>query len=359
MKFSEGLIEIFVPIYLYQLGYSIQKIILYYFLVSLYFVLFSVWGAKIVSKIGAKHSILLSTPFLALYYLGLNFISYSNIIFIILPLILSLRTILYNYGFHLNYIEHSNASTRGKELSSLGILTNISTAIAPILAGFIIIYYGFNVLFVIGFFILLLSTLPLFMTKDIHKEIKISSKSIFKYVTKKENRPRILSFSGYAIESIIERTIWPIFLLLILVATEKVGALIGFTLLISIITFYYIGGKTDQQTKSKLIKSGTFLYFISWIGKILAHNPFGVFVADLYKNITQKLLYTPWSAKSYNMALKEKYFNFIVTREIIFNLSRVIVLPIIMIIFYIDFLPFVSTFLIAAISTLLYPLLSK
>src|SRR3989344_2213516 len=75
MTFADALINIFVPIYLYQLNYPIYKIIFFYFLVSLSFVIFSYHGAKIVSKIGVKHSILWSAPFLMIYYLGLRIIS--------------------------------------------------------------------------------------------------------------------------------------------------------------------------------------------------------------------------------------------------------------------------------------------
>ncbi|MBI5076827.1 hypothetical protein HZB94_00380 [Candidatus Falkowbacteria bacterium] len=61
--FGEGLISIFVPIYLFQIGYQVYSIIFFYFLSSFSFVLFSFWGAKIVARVGAKHSILISLPF--------------------------------------------------------------------------------------------------------------------------------------------------------------------------------------------------------------------------------------------------------------------------------------------------------
>jgi len=46
-------------------------------------------------------------------------------------------------------------------------------------------------------------------------------------------------------------------------------------------------------------------------------------------------------------------------REIIFNLSRIIVLPFIILLFYINVHPFQISFIIAALFTLLYPLLGK
>src|SRR3990167_7412628 len=81
ITFGEALIGIFVPIYLYKLGYEIYQILFFYFLLSFYFVIFSYISAKIVSKIGIKHSILFAMPFLIFYMLGLNFIESSVVIF--------------------------------------------------------------------------------------------------------------------------------------------------------------------------------------------------------------------------------------------------------------------------------------
>ena len=108
---ANSLIGLFVPIYLYQNQFSLYKIIIFFTLVSVFFLTFSITGAKVVSKIGIKHSMLLSTPFLAIYYLGLNF--FVEEMFYILPLFLAISMIFYNYGYHLNYIKHSNQKRLG------------------------------------------------------------------------------------------------------------------------------------------------------------------------------------------------------------------------------------------------------
>ena len=50
---------------------------------------------------------------------------------------------------------------------------------------------------------------------------------------------------------------------------------------------------------------------------------------------------------------------FIVTREIIFNLSRIVFLPLLMLVFYLNFHPFIISFILAALFSLLYPFLRK
>ncbi len=261
MTFGESLINIFVPIYLFSLGFKIYQILFFYFLVSLYFLVFSYIGAKIVSKIGDKHAILLSTPFLILYYMGLIYINSNNLIFLLLPLLLSLRMVLFNYGYHLNFINHSQKTKRGQELATFGIIILLATVFAPYL-GSIIANVNFTIVFIISSILITIGTTPLFFSKDKFEKIDFTSIGVFRKIFSKENKGNFISFSGYAIESIIGRTIWPIFLIIIVGTINKVGLLISASMLFSLLSFHFIGKLTDKVSKIKLLKIGTLLYFL-------------------------------------------------------------------------------------------------
>ncbi|MCK4800130.1 MFS transporter [Candidatus Parcubacteria bacterium] len=358
ITFGESLISIFVPIYLYILGYSIPVIIMFYFLVSLNFVIFSYFGARIVSKIGDKHSILFSAPFAILYYFGLLLLESNVIIFYLLPFLLAFRMIFYNYGYHLNFINHSKEKRRGKELALIGIITLIATATAPFLGG-ILATDHFSILFLLGAFLMMVGTLPLFLSKDKYEKINFSAKDLIRQITAKSERGNLISFSGYAMESIIGRTIWPIFLIIILQTTAKTGFIFSASMLISIFLFYFIGRITDKKNKIKLLKIGTAMYFFAWVGRIFANTSYKILFIDSYKNISEKVLHLPWSAHSYDLAIRKDRFSFLVSREIIFNLSRILFLPFIALIFWLDFNPFAISFFIAGLFSIGYAFIKK
>lgn len=358
MIFGESLINIFVPIYLYQAGFSVSSIITFYFLLSFSFVIFSYLGAKIVARIGVKHSILFSTPFIIFYYLGLSELNSFNWLFFILPVLLSLRMIFYNYGYHLNYIIHSNRKKRGRELSFIGIITIIMTIIAPLLGG-LLAAYSFKALFILGASLVVLGTLPLFITQENYETIEFTSKDLFKKIIGKKQRGNLISFSGYAIESVIGRVIWPVFLIIILRTTSRTGLIVTASMLLSMVVFYMIGKFTDKYDKIKLLKIGTLLYFFGWVGRIFASSSFRILLIDSYKNVSEKILHIPWEAHSYDLAAKENYFRFIVSREIIFNLSRIIVMPILILVFWLNFYPFIISFIIASGFSLGYLFINK
>jgi len=359
MGLAEGMIAIFVPIYLYKIGYSVHAIIYFYILASFYFVIFSFWGAKLVSKIGIKYSILLSTIFLISYYLLLNYIDKVNILFFILPLLMSFKMMCYNYGYHLNFVLNSDKNRRGRELSFIGIINTIVASLGPFIAGVIIVTLGFEFLFGLGVVILIIGALFLLISKWDYMPQKIELNNLFKYFKSKQNWRNFISFSGYAVESSINRQIWPIYLIILLASSDKLGLVISLSMLISIIVFYISGSLTDRYNKNKILLFLTGLHFLAWPLRLAVNSATTVVAVDSYKNIMEKFLRIPWQAVSYSIGEKQKIYLFIVSRELMFNLARVIVMPLLVLVFYIDFYPFIISFIIAAGFSLLFPALSK
>ncbi|HOX96772.1 MAG TPA: hypothetical protein PL066_00250 [bacterium] len=358
MTFGESLINIFVPIYLYFLGFSIFQILLFYFLSSVYFVVFSFWGSKITIKIGEKYAFLLSTPFLIAYYLGLIALKSYGVLFFVLPLLLSLRMIFFNYAYHLTYINHSQKHRQGRELAFLGILTLLATSAAPYL-GSIIATFNFSVLFILSAVLMFVGAVPLLFIKEKRLQIDFSLKSLLKKFIDAKELGNLISFSGYAIESLIGRAIWPIFLIMVIGTLNKTGLIISLSMLISLLAYHFIGKLTDKIDKIKLLKIGTILHALAWLGRIFVNAPYQILAVDSYKKLSEKVLQLPWEAHSYDLARRENRFEFIVYREIVFNLIRIMVLPVLMVVFAVNFYPFTVSFAVAGIFSLGYWFIKK
>jgi len=178
--FAQSLISIFVPIYLYNLGYSIPYILFFFFLISFSTVVVAYPIAKIVSKKGTKHAILFSTPFMIMYYLALLFLADYSFLFYLAPILVSLRGSLFNYGVHLDFVEHSESKKVGREVSLYFTLHLLAAALGPLIGGLLTAFFGFSVLFTVGTVILFFSVIPLFLTPDIFEEIPFTFKSLMK-----------------------------------------------------------------------------------------------------------------------------------------------------------------------------------
>jgi len=358
-NFALGLISIFIPIFLYDLGYSIPWILFFYFLLPLNTVLFGYRGARWVAKLGIKRSMLASIFLLFIQLAGLRYLQAWPLLFFILPTVQAFKAMFYNYSFNLNFIQHSDSGRRGKEVSSLQASALIASLLSPFLGGLVIKFFGFYVLFIIAAALLFVSIIPLALLKETYEKVNFSQGSMFKDIFSRSNRPVALSFSGFAVEEWIGYVIWPIFLTVIYLSTESIGAISSLTALVTFMVFYFVGKLSDKQDKRRLIKFGTFFYFFSWLGRIFATGFMSVLFIDTYKSITGYILRIPWTSYTYDLAARSNYFKFIVEREIIFDLSRVLVAPFIILIFIINYHPFVISFAVAAAFSLLYMSLNR
>lgn len=356
---AESMISLFVPIYLYSLHYSVVMIIFFFFICRAGSAIFSLPVAQAVAKAGAKHSVLISTPFLIVYYLGLHFLPQYPILFFILPLGITFRALFYNFGFGLNFVDHLDRKKIGSELSFLAILAIISTIISPLVAGLVIVYFGYSFIFIVGSILLFLSAIPLFLTKDNYRQVSFTWKDLSSLLSRRGNIGMVLSFTGYAIESEIGGVIWPIFLIMILGGVEQVGYLTAASSFVAILVLYFVGKITDRFDLRKMLNLGTLFYFLGWIGSLFADNSLKMAFVNFYKSVSGRFLILPWSSMFYKMMQRDTYFQLVVAQDFIFNASRLVIMPFIMAIFMFWQRPFVAVFIVAALFTLLYPFLNR
>ncbi|NTU98466.1 MFS transporter [Candidatus Falkowbacteria bacterium] len=359
MNFAIGLISVFIPIYLYDSGYSIPWVMLFYVLLPLYFVIFAYTGARIVARIGIKRSLLVSIILTIALFAGMRKVDTYPWLFWFLPLVYALKAMFYNYSFTLNFIQHSDRKHRGKQVSALQASALIASILSPFLGGVMITMFSFKLVFVIASVLMLASLVPLMFFKETYEKVTFGKGNLYKELFYKKNRPMVYSFTGFAVEEWIGYVIWPIFLSVVLGGVKAVGIVSSLSIGLTFVVIYFVGKITDKKDKREMIRLATVFYFFGLAGRIFADNFVSVLFVDTYKRITGQVLHIPWTSYTYDLAAKSDYFKFIVQREIIFDLSRVIVIPFIILIFVINFHPFAISFILAALFSLLYAALSK
>jgi len=114
-----SLISIFVPIYLYTLGYDIPSILLFFIVISMSHMLMSPVSAKISSKIGLKHCMLLSFLFYFLYYVMLSALGMENHIVYFTAALFGIAQALFWIPFHAFFLPLLMARKEAKRLPCL------------------------------------------------------------------------------------------------------------------------------------------------------------------------------------------------------------------------------------------------
>ncbi|NOQ37282.1 MFS transporter [archaeon] len=323
-SFALSLISIFVPIYILSVGYSFDYMILFFMIYYGCIGIFAPVSASLANRFGFKHIILFRTPLLIAFLLGLHNI--ENLMFS--PLILAafggFGSSLYWISINSIFAKYSDKIHRGTQTGKMVSLPQLAALAGPTLGGFISFIYGFKILFLVTSAIIIISVVPLFMTKETKPHINFSFR---KMINIKAN----LKYSGYftldGAKSVASVIFWPIFIYWGL-SGSTTGTGFAQTLTgIGVIAFtYYIGRQTDKKGKTSFIKKGAVFLALVWFARIFASSSFEFFIYSLLAGFFTVLIDVPFLAASFDQANKENPDEFVVFRDIFIGFGRFVFL---------------------------------
>jgi predicted MFS family arabinose efflux permease len=356
LDFAISAVGVFEPIYLYTLGFSVSKIILFFIAVyGLYFLLVPL-GGKIARSRGYEHSILFSTPFLILYFVSLFAIPYHPFFIVCAVVSLALQKMLYWPGYHADFARFGKDGARGKEISNLVMWDSLVMIVGPAFGGLVIATVGFKVLFVIAIFLILVSNIPLLLTPEKFQPVPFSYGESMKRLVAQENRRKLFAYMGYG-EEHLAGYLWPIFIFLAIGEYVSIGFLVSASVLVATVLTLYIGRMTDEGSRHEVLKIGVVFTFFTWIMRILVVSGVGIFMSDSLYRISRRTVGVPFAAIVYEDAKKGSIMNSIIFLQTALVLGKIVVSIAALVILY--FFPgnWMAIFLLGAAMTLLYALL--
>jgi len=294
-SFALSFIGVFIPIYLIQEGYAIASVFLFYAIASAVHAIVIIPAAKICSRYGFKHSILFSIPFLILALIGLYSLHLFAPLFYIVPMLFGMSGGLFWMGYHLDFTIFSNKKHRGKEISFAHILFMLFSAAGPFVGGLTVFFFGFKIMFMLSSVILLLSTIPLFISKDTHRSFKFSLEKPFE----KRKIKDLLAFLGLGIETSVGNVIWPIFIFFMIFGEKytSLGSVTTFSIVFSSIFITIIGRFSDKNRRLTL-KLGVAANALVWIVRTFVSTVSQVFIIDAFYGVTKISKNIPFEAVS-------------------------------------------------------------
>jgi len=356
MNLATSLISIFVPIYFYQIGFPIEKIILFFLLIAFYFFILNLFIHKIISNFGVKYSILLSIPFTVIYYLGVGYIEIYPFLFFILPLLTSLSEALLWVAYDLYFLKFSKEEFRGRQISYIYVVNIVTSIVGPLVGSLLIFNFGYNIVYFIVAGLALSSVFPLLIAGEFKDKYSFNYKNLLNFLLNRKNLGTNLSFLAYSVEFQIDILLWPVFIIMILKSVVDVGLLTSLTAFVSLIIVLIVGRLTDIKNKNYLIKIGSILTSFFWFLRIFVDTRIKIFFVDTFKKFSYNILLIPWEAHTYDIANKKNYLEYFIARQLIFKGGRIIILPLLILVFTLFNIKtaFIISFIISGFISLLY-----
>jgi MFS family permease len=252
-NFAFSMIAIFEPIYLYKLYNSISIVFLYYAVAYTIYLFVVPLGAKAAARYGFEHCIFYSIPFAILYFLSLSQIpSYGWLIFVSIPFLIIYKSLFWP-AYHTDFAHYSSLGFRGREMSTLSFILSVAVILGPILGGIILTKFGFEVLFVVVSIVSLISTVPLFITREKFKPHSFSYSQAFRRLLKPYKhykRKDSVAYFGYG-EELITVIAWPIFIFIIIKEFFLMGVIASVVIFLILIISLYAGMLSDILDKGR------------------------------------------------------------------------------------------------------------
>ncbi len=241
-----ALVNIFIPIYLYTITYSIKEIIVYYFILYIGEAILEYPAMKIIARFGPKHSIAFSLPFLVAHFWMLWTIPQYHWPLWLVALMASVAMGFFWQAYHYDFSKSKEKKRPTREISTLYMIIAILSALGPLVGGLIAGKFGIGSLFGLVTGLVLLTIFPLFVQKEPHIRHKTNLLKTLSGRTIKQ----IVAYGGNGIEVNTSMTFWPLFLFFIVGSYQAVGYVTAASLAITVLVTYLIGHIADRRSKT-------------------------------------------------------------------------------------------------------------
>ena len=270
---ASAMLGIFLPIFLYNLfDKNFQAVVIYYGSGYLFYGITVSFGVKFLNKFGFRNALRVSVILGMIFYIIFYFIDQNNFKYLI-PLsllILVFYRLLYWLPYHVNFAKFTNKKTRGRQVSVIEATRSVLGVFIPLIAGLILTYFNFDVLFVIAIILYFASGIPYLTIPRTRERFVWTFRETWKQFFSKKRRKTVLAYMADGSENIVGIVVWPIFIYQLLDGNYfKVGAISTLIIAISVIAQLFLGKYIDLKAKKeKVLKWGSLLYSFGWLVKI-------------------------------------------------------------------------------------------
>lgn len=343
-SFAKLLVEIFIPLILYNMSFTIKEIILFLILKYSFCLFFIPVGYFIGKKYSVSTLMILSSIIFSITYIYLSQINKNLTSLIILSILYSSYLMFYWLGRHtygLSIIEDKKTTDN---VSLYNIFTILGGLFSPFIGSYIIEKTNTLTLSTIVLVLMIISIIPL--TKI--KKIKLNPNTQIKHIIKSFPKTNYI-FNTLDQLRYILYTVLPLWIYINIKSKYSyIGILNIITGLGSIIYIYLLSKKMDKNKKDYLSLSLLIMGIIYFL-KITITSNLAYLIITLFEGITKSSLDTITLRNTYVYQKNYCITSYIIFTEIINNIARTLFL----IIFYIFNVPLKTMLLICILGIFL------
>lgn len=319
--FAKLLIEVFIPLILYNMNFTIKEIILFLIIKHALCTIFLPITKLVIKKKSTTFLMIISSILFTLSYIYLNFLTKNLFKLLIFTTLLSMYLTFYWVGRHtyaLSIIEDKKATDN---VSLYTIFTILGGLFSTYIGSILIEKTSYLFLSIIVLFLMLISIIPLTKIKSKKETNEIK---LINIITSFPKRNYIFTFLDQL--RFILVTIFPLYIYLNINKSYKYIGIINIVSGLGSIIYIYILKKLMDKNKSDYLSSSLLYLAITYTLKLLTKNNIIFLIIVFFEGIFRSVVDLITLRNTYVYSKNYTRLNYTIFTEGINNIGRVIIL---------------------------------
>jgi len=307
-----GMVLVFVPIYLTQLGFSLSAIFGYFTQIGVFWVLLIYPAYKATAVVGTNRMMAIGSFFALVYVATLLTLGQYGWPLWLLALSFASMVTPYWFALRVNFSKAVDHRKAGKQLGLTSALALAALGIAPALGGIIAETLNPSALYVVAFSIVLLSVLPLL----VGSQPTMSERPDLRRLRWRKVSADLVANGSLQIDDVLQSAVWPLLIFLVIPSYAGVGILSSVMVVAAIATSLYVGRKEANRGERHFIREGSTLISLINGLRVLASNTTHIAGINFMSGISHALLDTPYNTRYYRNADAENRFEYVFAMQL-------------------------------------------
>lgn len=316
--FARSLIEVFIPVILYDFGYNLKEVIIYYLFVNLFSLIFGIVCGYIIEKFGYKLLNFFAVIFFVLLQIILNNMIYGFGYILIISLVFALYRRCYwipRKYYNMVVIKKKDISI---SYSVISIINQLAIIFATYIGGFLLDFVDVRIVTIISTIFFLIGLIPLKKMEFPKKKAKFDLYNTLKKVP----ISNLYLFASYELINVL-KFLFSLYLIIYVYESYSTVGIFDVISNVSVLFFTFIYGKVINKNKNYLhlsIYMSSIIYLLnvnltSWL--LIPISFFKSIFMKMHEiSINKELLV---SSKDYD------YTNYTLVYEFVQNILRLFV----------------------------------
>ncbi len=315
---ANAFIFIFIPIYLYKLGYSIATLAGFFLLIGVFKLLLTPLAYYCISKYGANRTMVLGLINLIVAFGLLATLPFYHWPLVLIAISKAANGVFYYAGFQINFAMGRDRQQTGRMLSRFNMALLLFGIIAPMLSGFIATCYGMHWLYGGSMVLFIIASSILLQGKELGR-LKMSLN-----IHWQRFRADYLANFARNMSGLADIFAWILLVVLIIPSYVGIGILGSISVLTLVVLTWVLGRKGDVVGERPFIRAGAFISGGAGLLRILAQSPLHILGINFLSDVGSTLFANSYMSRYYRNSDSADRMGYMLGMEIANSLAWIV-----------------------------------